>query len=129
LLYSYSLLSSYSGSATLYKADGKKNTEDNNVNETYILLSGILAVVVTSAAVRGNMRSHAVDVAVAVAVAVAVEEEDAKCSLYPKIHPLVWLYPRLASVSLPDEVLLLFSWMIYARPDPLLLKENCPLLL
>jgi hypothetical protein len=123
LLYSYSLLSSYSGSATLYKADGKKNTEDNNVNETYILLSGILAVVVTSAAVRGNMRSHAVD------VAVAVEEEDAKCSLYPKIHPLVWLYPRLASVSLPDEVLLLFSWMIYARPDPLLLKENCPLLL
>ncbi len=62
LLYSCSFLSSYPGSATTYKADGKENTDEEDedededewdVKEIYILLSGILVAVVTSSAVRG----------------------------------------------------------------------------
>src|SRR6476469_7421844 len=56
----------------------------------YILLSDTLAVVIS--AVRGTMISPAV---------VAVDE--VRCSLYPKIHPFVWLYPHLASVSMPER--------------------------
>src|SRR6476660_3701822 len=56
----------------------------------YILLSDTLAVVIS--AVRGTMISPAV---------VAVDE--VRCSLYPKTHPFVWLYPHLASVSMPER--------------------------
>jgi hypothetical protein len=61
----------------MYNTYGKENTDDDDdddVKGTYILLSGTLAVVVTSAAVRGTTRSPVVDV---------------RCSVYPKTHPLV----------------------------------------
>jgi hypothetical protein len=77
LLYSYSFLASYPGSAIMYKTNGKENTEeveDEDVKEMYILLSGILTVVVTSAAVRGTISSP---------IAVV----NVRCSLYPNIHP------------------------------------------
>ncbi len=55
----YIFLSSYPGSTIIYNADGKENTEEEEgeVKVTYILLSGTLAVVVTSADVRGTLRS------------------------------------------------------------------------
>jgi hypothetical protein len=49
----------------------------------YILLSGILAVIVTSSAVRCTMISFPAVVAAAAAV------DDVRCSLYPNIHFLV----------------------------------------
>jgi hypothetical protein len=61
----------------MYKTNGKENTEeveDEDVKEMYILLSGILTVVVTSAAVRGTMSSSIAVVYV-------------RCSSYPNIHP------------------------------------------
>ena len=73
--YSYSFLASYPGSAIMYNTNGKENTEEEYVKGTYILLSGILAVVVTSA-VRGTTRSPIAVVHI-------------RCSLYPNIHPLV----------------------------------------
>jgi len=51
LLYSYSFLASYPRSAIIYNADGKENTIEDNVKGTYILLSGIFAVV-TSAVIE-----------------------------------------------------------------------------
>jgi hypothetical protein len=63
----------------MYNTYGKENTDDDDdddVKGTYILLSGTFAVVVTSAAVRGTTISPVVHV---------------KCSLYPNIHPFVWL--------------------------------------
>jgi hypothetical protein len=72
LLYSYSFLASYPGSDIMYNTYGKENTEEEDVKGMYILLSGILAVVVTSDAVRGTARSPVVYV---------------RCRLYPKIHP------------------------------------------
>jgi hypothetical protein len=70
LPYSYSFLSSYTGSAIIYNTYGKENTEEEEeFKVTYILLSGTFAVV-TYAAVRGTTRSPAV--------------LDVKCSLYPK---------------------------------------------
>ena len=57
----------------MYNRYGKENIEKGeDVKGMYILLSGTLAVV--TSAVRGTMRSPVVDV---------------RCSLYPKIHPLV----------------------------------------
>ena len=61
---------------------------DDDVKVTYILLSGTLAVV--TSAVRGNTR-------------LPTDVVDVRCSLYPKTHPLVWLYPHLASVSMPER--------------------------
>lgn len=59
----------------------KLNDEDEDeVKVTCIRLSCALAVV-TSSAVRGNIRSPAAAAAVV----------DVRCSLYPKTHPLVWL--------------------------------------
>jgi hypothetical protein len=55
LLYSYSFLASYPGSDIMYKTNGKENTEkdeDEDIKEMYILLSGILTVVVISAALE-----------------------------------------------------------------------------
>src|SRR6476661_2569963 len=52
--------------------NGKENTDDDDVKGMYILLSGTLAVV--TSAVRGTTTSPVVHV---------------RCSLYPKIHPLV----------------------------------------
>jgi hypothetical protein len=60
----------------MYNTYGKENTEEEEEEEvkgTYILLSGILAVV--TSAVRGTTRSPIV--------------VDVRCSLYPKTHPLV----------------------------------------
>ena len=74
MLYSYSFLSSYPGSAAIYNADGKENTDDDDVKGTYIWLSGTLAVV--TSAVRGTTISPTAVV-------------DVRCSLYPKTHPLV----------------------------------------
>jgi hypothetical protein len=85
LLYSYSLLSSYPGSAAIYNTDGKENAEElgelgelgeleEDVKGTYIWLSCTLAVV-TSSAVKGTVRWPAV--------------VDVICSLYPKTHPFV----------------------------------------
>jgi hypothetical protein len=48
----------------------------------YILLSGILAVIVTSSAVRCTMISFP-------AVVAAAAVDDVRCSLYPDIHFLV----------------------------------------
>ena len=77
LLYSYRFLSSYPGSAIIYNADGKENTDDDDdVTGTYILLSGTLAVV--TSAVNGTTSSP---------VAVAVAAVDVRCNLYPKTHP------------------------------------------
>lgn len=45
----------------MYKAKGKENSDEEDVKETYILLSETLAVVVTSA-VRGTTGSPVVDV-------------------------------------------------------------------
>jgi hypothetical protein len=58
----------------MYNTNGKENAEDkeDDVKGTYILLSGILAVV--TSAVRGTTSSHVVDVS---------------CGLYPKTHPLL----------------------------------------
>jgi hypothetical protein len=56
------------------KEDKGNNKEDEDVKGTYILLSGTLAVV--TLAVRGTTSLPVVHV---------------KCSLYPKIHPFVWL--------------------------------------
>src|SRR3954451_2305945 len=74
LLYSYSFLASYPRSAIMYNADGKENTSEDNVKGTYILLSGIFAVV--TSAVRGTTIFPVVDV---------------RCSLYPNTHPFVRL--------------------------------------
>ncbi len=64
----------------MYNRCGKENTkEGEEVKETYILLSGTLAVV-TSAARGTTISPVAVDAVV-----------DIKCSLYPKIHPFVRL--------------------------------------
>ena len=71
----------------MYNTYGKENAEKGeDVKGMYILLSGTLAVV--TSAVRGTTNSPAVDV---------------RCSLYPKTHPLVWLYPHRASVSMPGQ--------------------------
>ncbi len=61
-------------SAIVYNTDGKENTEKDDVKGTYILLSGTLAVVMS--AVNGTTESSIAVVHV-------------RCSLYPKIHPLV----------------------------------------
>ena len=60
----------------MYNTNGKENTDDDDddVKGTYIWLSWTLAVV--TSAVRGITISPVVHV---------------RCSLYPKIHPLVWL--------------------------------------
>jgi hypothetical protein len=61
----------------MYNTYGKENTDDDDDDKgTYILLSGAFAVVVTSVVVRGTTISPVVHV---------------RCSLYPKIHPFVWL--------------------------------------
>jgi hypothetical protein len=73
----------------MYRKEDKGNTkedEDEDVKGTYILLSGTLAVV--TLAVIGTTSSPVVHV---------------RCSLYPNIHPLVWLYPHLAFVSIPRQ--------------------------
>jgi hypothetical protein len=63
----------------MYNSYGKENTKEEDVKGMYILLSGTLSVVVTSAAVRGTTSSFIAAVHV-------------RCSLYPNIHPsLVWL--------------------------------------
>jgi hypothetical protein len=78
LLCSYSFLVSYHESDIVYNTDGKEKTEDKkeDVKGTciHILLSEILAVVVTLAAVNGITRSP---------IAIV----DVRCSLYPKILP------------------------------------------
>ena len=56
--------------------------------------SGFSTLAVVTSAVRGTTSSPVVDV---------------RCSLYPKIHPLVWLYPHLASVSMPGQGTIPFS--------------------
>ena len=66
LLYSYSFLSSYPGSAAICNTDGKENTEElgelgeEEVKATYIWLSCTLAVV--TSAVKGTVRWPVVDV-------------------------------------------------------------------
>jgi hypothetical protein len=63
-----------------YNVQGKENIkEDEEVKVAYILLSGILAVVVTLAAVNGITRSPIVD-------------DDVRCSLYPNTNPLLYGY-------------------------------------
>ena len=103
-----------------YNVQGKENTEEEEeVKGTYILLSGILAVVVTSAAVRGTTRFSIAVVHV-------------RCSLYPNTHPLSYGY-SLTTLHLyrcQNVVLFLFSCrMISARHDHLILSECCLLLL
>jgi hypothetical protein len=60
----------------MYNSYGKENTKEEDVKGMYILLSGTLSVVVTSAAVRGTTSSFIAAVHV-------------RCSLYPKIYPLL----------------------------------------
>ncbi len=72
LLYSYSFLSSYPESTTIYKAEGKENKDECDVKEIYILLSGTFAVV--TSAVRGTIIFPVAHV---------------RGSLYPNIHFLV----------------------------------------
>jgi hypothetical protein len=58
----------------MYRKEDKGNTKEEDVKGTYILLSGILAVV-TSAANGTTISPIAVD--------------DVRCNLYPKTHPFV----------------------------------------
>ncbi len=83
----------------MYRKEDNGNTkedededEDEDVKGMYILLSWTFAVV--TSAVRGTTSLPVVHV---------------KCSLYPKTHPLVWLYPHLASVSMPGQGTIPFS--------------------
>ena len=80
LLYSYSSLASYPGSATIYRKEDKGNTKEEDVKGTYILLSGILAVV--TSAVNGTTISPAVDVI----DVVCIRKPILLCDYIPTLH-------------------------------------------
>jgi hypothetical protein len=88
--------------------------KEKMLNE-YILLSCTFAVV--TSAVRDTTGSPVAVVHV-------------RCSLYPKTHPLVWLYPHhLASRPIAEVGANPSSWMICVPYNLLILSEYCLLLL